>query len=162
MNGIARFFRESMVARFLIPAGIILIIFSIFMFFANNKTKNYPKVEAVVSKIELYEDETTDAEGNKVEAVYTVYMKYTVDGVEYEEEYGQFSGFKVGDKKTIVYNPDNPKEISDPPSLLFTLIFFGLGVGFLIGGIISAVNTLKKYKNMKEQEEGWKKKNVKE
>ena len=162
MNGLTRFFRESMAARFLIPVGIILIIFSIFMFFSNNKTKNYIKVEVEVSKVELYEEETTDSEGNKVEALYTVYVKYTVDGVEYEEEYGQFSGYKVGDKKTLVYNPDNPKEISDPPSLLFTLIFLGLGVGFLVGGIISAVNAVKKYKKMKAQEEGWKKKNVNE
>ena len=162
MNGITRFFRESMVARFCIPVGIILIVFSIFMFISNNKTKNYPKVEAEVSKLELYQEATTDAEGNSVDAVYTVYVKYTVNGVEYEEEYGQFSGFEVGDKKTLVYNPDNPKEISDPPSLLFAIIFLVLGIGFTAGGIISAVKAVKKYKKMKEQEEGWKKKNVNE
>lgn len=162
MNGIARFFRESMAARFLIPAGIILTIFGVLIFFNNNKIRNYPKVEAEVSKTELYEEATTDAEGNSVDAVYTVYVKYTVDGVEYEEEYGQFSGFKVGDKKTIVYNPDNPKEISDPPSLLFSLLFLGLGIGFIVGGTISAVKAVKKYKAMKAQEEGWKKKDVKE
>ena len=160
MNGITRFFRESMTARFCIPVGIILIIFSIFMFFSDNKTKNYPKVEAVVSKTELYEEATTDAEGNHVDAVYDVYVKYTVDGVEYEEGIGLFSDFKVGDKKTFVYNPDNPKEISSPPNLLFTIVFFGLGVGLLVGGIISAVRAVKKYKKMKAQEEGWEKKNA--
>jgi hypothetical protein len=159
MNGIARFFRESMIARFFIPLGIILIIFSIFVFINNNKTKNYPKVEVEVSKTELYEEATTDSDGNSVEATYTVYVKYTVDGKEYEVEYGVFSGFKVGDKKTLVYNPDNPEEISDPPSTLLAIILLVGGIASLAGGIFSAVKSVKKYKAMKLQEEGWKKKN---
>lgn len=156
MNGITRFFRESMVARFLIPLGLVLIVFSIFAFMNNEKTKNYPKTEAVVSKTELYEDAYTDADGNRVEATYTVYVKYTVDGVEYEEVYGQFSGYKVGDKKTIVYNPSNPKEISDPPSMILAFIILIGGIGAFVGGIISAVRAVKKYKTMKHQEEEWK------
>lgn len=157
MNGIARFFRESMVARFFIPLGVILIIFSVFLFISNNKTKDYPKVEGVVSRIEPYEAEYIDSNGDKVEATYRVFMKYTVNGTEYDEEYGIFSNYKVGDKKTIVYNPSNPKEISDPPSLLFALAFLIGGIASLVGGIISTVKSLKKYKAMKLQEEGWKK-----
>lgn len=156
MNGIARFFRESMVARFFIPLGIVLIIFSVFIFISNNKTKNYPKTKAVVSKTELYEEAYTDEDGNHVDATYTVYLKYTVDGKEYEEEYGVFSGYKVGDKKTIAYNPKNPKEISDPPSSLFAFAFLIGGIASLVGGIISAIRSVKKYKAMKRQEEGWK------
>ena len=142
MNVIARFFRESMAARFLIPLGFALIAFGIFAFMSNNKTKNYPKVEAVVSKVELYEDAYTDLDGNHVDAVYTVYMKYTVNGVDYEEIYGQFSGYKVGDKKTIVYNPNNPKEISDPPSLLLVIIILAGGVVSICLGIFSAILVL--------------------
>ena len=35
MNGITRFFRESMAARFLIPVGIILTIIGVLIFFNN-------------------------------------------------------------------------------------------------------------------------------
>ena len=47
-------------------------------------------------------------------------------------------------------------------SKIGAIIFFGLGVGLLVFGIISAVKAVKKYKKMKAQEEGWKKKNVNE
>ena len=145
-----------MVARFLIPLGIALIIFGVFAFISNGKTKDYPKTEAVVSRVELYEEATTDVDGNPVEATYTVYVKYTVDGVEYEEEYGVFSGFKEGDKKTIVYNPENPKEISDPPSLILAIGLLVGGIVSLVAGVLSAVKAVKKVKAMKRQEEGWK------
>lgn len=161
MNGITRFFRESMAARFLIPVGIFLIVFSIFVFMSNNKTRNWPKAEAVVSKVVLYEEETTDHEGNHIDATYTVYVKYTVDGTEYETEYGVFSGFKEGDKKTIVYNPKNPTEISDPASTLLAIAILVGGIASLAGGIFSAVKAVKKYKGLKAQEEGWKEKDGK-
>jgi hypothetical protein len=155
MNGIATFFRESKTARFLIPLGIILIIVSILLFIIGNNNKNYIKIESTVSKVELVKEETTDSEGNTEEAIYDIYVKYTVDGKEYDTELGEMSKRKVGDKITIVYNPDNPSEISQPSSIILNICLLVGGIVSLVGGIISSINAVKRYKKMKTQEEGW-------
>ena len=155
MNGIATFFRESKTARFLIPLGIILIIMSILLFVIGNHNKNYIKIESTVSKVELVKEETTDSEGNTEEAIYDIYVKYTVDGKEYDTELGEMPERKVGDKITIVYNPDNPSEISQPSSIILNICLLVGGIVSLVGGIISSINAVKRYKKMKKQEEGW-------
>ena len=155
MNGIATFFRESKTARFLIPLGIILIIMSILLFVIGNHNKNYIKIESTVSKVELVKEETTDSEGNTDEAIYNIYVKYTVDGKEYDTELGEMSKRKVGDKITIVYNPNNPSEISQPSSIILNICLLVGGIASLAGGIISSINAVKRYKKMKKQEEGW-------
>ena len=155
MNGIATFFRESKTARFLIPLGIILIIMSILLFVIGNHNKNYIKIESTVSKVELVKEETTDSEGNTDEAIYNIYVKYTVDGKEYDTELGEMSKRKVGDKITIVYNPNNPSEISQPSSIILNICLLVGGIVSLAGGIISSINAVKRYKKMKKQEEGW-------
>lgn len=155
MNGIATFFRESKTARFLIPLGIILIIMSILLFVIGNHNKNYIKIESTVSKVELVKEETTDSEGNTEEAIYDIYVKYTVDGKEYDTELGEMSKRKVGDKITIVYNPNNPSEISQPSSIILNICLLVGGIVSLVGGIISSINAVKRYKKMKKQEEGW-------
>ena len=156
MNNIATFLRESRVARFLIPLGIILIIFSVFLFINKDQTRNYVKMEAVVSKTELVEEAHTDADGTSVEATYKVYVKYTVDGKEYDEELGELSGYKKGDKITISYNPENPSQISQPVSMIFSIALLCGGIAALVGGIVSIFSAVKKHKELKAQEEGWK------
>lgn len=156
MNKIAIFFRESRVGRFFIPLGIILIIFSIMLFMVGEHNKNYIKIESTVSKVELVKEATYDSEGNREEAMYTIFVKYTVDGKEYDTELGEMYEHKVGDKITIVYNPENPNEISQPSSLIFNIIILVVGCASLVFGIISSVKSIKKYKELKAQEESWK------
>ena len=55
MNKLATFFRESSAGRFLIPLGLILIVFSFFTFKAVDHAKDFIKTEATVTKAELYE-----------------------------------------------------------------------------------------------------------
>ena len=98
MNGIATFLRESKVARFLIPMGIVLIVFSIFMFISDDHNKNYIEAEATVSKVELFREESFDAEGNREPAEYTIFVKYTVNGNDYDTELGVMFEKKIGDK----------------------------------------------------------------
>lgn len=157
MNTIAKFFRESMAARFLIPAGLILIVFSVFVFIGVDKTSRYPKIEAQVSSVELYEaghyDEVME---NWTEDTYRVTVKYTIDGIDYDNEYGIFpAGYNVGDKVTICYNPDNPNEISQPTGILLPIIILALGVASIAGGVISIVVAVKKHNKLKEQEKEW-------
>lgn len=156
MNKIATFFRETSIGRFFIPVGIILIVFSILVFMSVDKSKNYIKTDAVVTKTELYEEAYTDEEGNYNEATYNVFVKYTVDGTEYEEEYGISTGYKKGDKVTIYYNPKNPKQITGSKNVILPIIILSVGIAFLIGGIVSIIRSLKRHKEMKLQEEGWK------
>ena len=156
MNKLFTFFRESMTARFLIPLGIILMVFGAFMFIINNKNQNYIKVEAVVSKTELVEEEHTNIDGNTVEATYRVYVKYNVDGTEYEEELGELSGkYEIGKKINIYYNPKDPSQITQTISLVLPIVIIVGGLAALIGGIISGLNAVKRYNKMKEQEKGW-------
>ena len=157
MNKMATFFRESMVARFLIPAGIALLAFGIVTLIIDIKNQNYIEVDAVVSKADLYEEAHTDADGTTVDATYTVYVKYTVDGKEYETELGVLSGYKKDQKIKIYYNPKNPKEITQTISLVLPIVMIVGGAAAIVGGVISGVNSIKKYKKMKKQEEGWKK-----
>lgn len=156
MNKLAIFFRESRVGRFFIPLGIILIVFSVFLFIITEHNKDYIKVEATVSKANLAQEATIDSEGNHVDATYNIYVKYTVDGKNYDELLGELSGYKEGDKITIVYNPNNPKEISQPSSIFLAIGVLVAGIGALVYGIISSINSIKKYKELKKQEEGWK------
>lgn len=155
MNKIVTFFRESGTARFFIPLGIILIVFGIVMFIINNNNRNYIKIEAIVSKTELVEDAHYDANDTYVEATYNVYVKYTVDGKEYNEELGEFSNYKENDKITIYYNPDDPKQITQTKSIILPIVFIVGGCISLVGGIISAINAIKRVNRMKEQEKEW-------
>lgn len=155
MNKLIVFFRESSTARFLVPLGIFLIVFGVFMFIVNDKNKDYIKTEAVVSNMELVQDAYTDENGDTVEATYNVYVKYTVDGTEYNEELGEASNLKEGEKITIYYNPDDPTKITQTTSLILPIVIIAGGCCSLIGGIVSAVNSMKKYNKMKEQERRW-------
>ena len=154
MNNIAKFFRETNTGRFFIPLGIILIVFGIIMIVIKNDTKNYIKTESIVSKIELAEEAHDDGETH-YDATYHVYVKYTVDGKEYETELGELSGYKEGDKVTIIYDPSDPSKISQQVNIMLPICIIIAGVGSIIGGIISLVKALKNHKKMQLQEEEW-------
>ena len=156
MNKMSTFLRESSTARFFIPLGIILIIFGTIMFMINKENQNYIKTEAVVSKTELAEEAHYDNDDNYVEATYTVYVKYTVDGKEYDEELGELSGYKKDQKITIYYNPQDPSKITQTKSLILPIAFVIAGMMSLTGGIMSGLNAIKRVKKMKEQERSWK------
>jgi len=157
MNKFVAFFRDFSIARFFIPAGLILVTFSVFVFNSVDHAKNFIKTEAIVTRADLYEDAYVDGQGNHQDATYTVYVKYTVDGTEYEEEYGVFSNYRAGDKVTISYNPDDPKEITQPNSIILPICIAAAGGAFLVIGIVSTVNTVKKRKALKLQEQEWSK-----
>ena len=155
MNKIFVFMRESSTARFFIPLGLILIIFGVIMFVINHNNQNYIEIEAVVSNVEVSQEEYIDADGNRVEETYKVNVKYTVDGKEYEEKLENVSKYNVGDKMTIYYNPKDPSQITQTKSLILPIVIIAAGIAALIGGIISAFNAIKRHNKMKEQERSW-------
>ena len=155
MDRILLIIRESRVARFLMPAGLILVICGIIFLNAVNKSKDYIKTESTVTKVELEQEAYTDDKGERTEATYTVYVKYTVDGKDYETELGGMSEQKEGDKITIFYNPSDPGQITQTKSPVIPIVLIVGGIAALAGGIISGINAVKKIKKMKDQEKEW-------
>ena len=155
MNKVFTFFRESATARFFIPLGIVLIVFGVIMFTINKENQNYLKTEAVVSKTDLVQESYIDENNNTVEATYKVYVKYTVDGKEYDEELGELSGYEKNQKITIYYDPKDPSKITQTKSLILPIVIIIAGIVSFIGGIMSGLSAIKKYQKMKEQERSW-------
>lgn len=155
MNKIIMFFRESITARFFIPLGIILIVFGVIIFGINKENQNYIKTNAIVSRMDLVRESYIDENHNEVEATYNVYVKYNVDGKEYEEELGELSGYKENQEITIYYNPDDPVKITQTKSLVLPIVMILFGFVSFVGGIISGLNAIKKIKKMSDQEREW-------
>ena len=155
MNKTVSFMRESSVARFLLPVGIMLIIFGGVMLVINNKNKDYIKIEATVIDVKEEEDIVTDGDGNHTTITYKVTLKYTVDDKEYTGTLDNVSKQKVGDKMVIYYNPKDPNQITQTKSFVLPIVIIVVGIASLIGGIISAVNAVKCHKKIKEQERNW-------
>lgn len=155
MNKIITLIRESRVARFLIPAGIMLLVAGIIFMKASIENKDYLKTEATVTKCEIYEEEHTDATGDHQDATYKVDLKYTVNGKEYTGTLEGVSKFDAGDKMTIYYDPADPTAITQSKSMLIPLAMILAGVAALAGGVLSVISVMKRYNRMKKQEEEW-------
>ena len=155
MNKLATVFRESRVARFLIPAGIFLIVFGLIVFGINKQNQGYVKTEATVTAVTLEEEAHKDASGNQVDATYTVAVRYTAGGRDYEGELGGLQKYDVGQKMTIYYDPSDPSRITMTISLILPLALIAAGAVACVGGVVSAANAIKRYRRMKEQEEEW-------
>ena len=154
MNRIAKFFRDYAFARFFLPVGVFLIVFGVSVFGIVNTRKNYPQANAVVSRCELYEEEHFEGDDRK-EATYQVFVKYNIDGKEYESEYGIVPEMEIGTIVRIDYNPDNPSDISQPTGFLLPLGMIAGGIAALAAGLVSIFITRKKNEELRRQEEEW-------
>ena len=155
MNKIIYFLRESKLARFLIPLGIILIIFGIVFMNSSIKNKDYIKTEATVTNVEVYEEAHRDSNGHDVEATYSVDLKYTVNGKEYNSDLDGVSKYNTGDKMTIYYNPEDPSQITQTKSVIIPMAMIAAGIVAIVGGVLSGMNAVKRYNRMKQQEKEW-------
>ena len=155
MNKIITIIRESRLARFLFPAGVMLTVFGVIIFVVNSKNQDYIKTEATVTRVELEQEAYTDANGNRNEATYLIGLKYSVNGRNYESELGGLSKMEEGEKMTIYYNPADPSQITQTTSLILPIALIAAGLAALAGSGISLANAVKKMKRMKEQEEEW-------
>lgn len=155
MNKMFTFMRESQTARFFIPAGLILIIFGIVVFVISLNNQNYVKIEATVTNVEETQETNVDDDGTNTTTVYNATVNYTVGGKEYTQTLDNVSKCKIGDKMDIYYNPKDPNQITQSKSLILPIVIIVAGIASLVGGIISAVNAVKRHKKMKEQERSW-------
>ncbi len=147
MDKLVTLFRESSLARFLIPAGFILTIFGLIIFIINKNNQDYIEITATVSNVVLTEEAHVDVDGNQVDATYDINVQYTVDGQEYEGVLSGLSEYNIGDKITIYYDPKDPAQITQSKSLIVPIIMMVGGLAMFVGGIISGVNVLKRFKN---------------
>ncbi len=156
MNRFIQIMQATTLGRFLLPAGIIILLFGIVTFGVKD-ARNFVEVSAVVSKTELSREAYTESDGTRHEAEYIVFVKYSVGGREYESELGTFSGnIKVGDPMKVYYNPEDPGEVVQMRNqVLIPYICIGVGALALIGGIISIVKAMQKIKRLRQQEEEW-------
>ena len=155
MNKIITIIRESALARFLIPAGILLIVFGVVFFGASKRNQHYKQTSAQVTSVTLEEAASTDVNGNRTEATYTLGIRYTVDGKEYENDLPGMSKREAGDRITIYYDPADPNMITQTKSLIIPLIIIAAGIGAVVAGIVSGVNVIRRYNRMKAQEREW-------
>ena len=155
MNKIITIIRESALARFLIPAGIILIVFGVVFFGASKRNQHYKQTSAQVTSVTLEEAASTDVNGNRTEATYTLGIRYTVDGKEYENDLSGMSKREAGDRIVIYYDPDDPNMITQTKSLSIPLVIIAAGIGAVVAGIVSGVNVIRRYNRMKAQEREW-------
>ena len=155
LNKFAKFNRAYSLALFMLPAAVILIVFGCLSIGPVAKRLNYPQTDATVTKAELYEEAYYDG-STQHDATYTIFVKYTVDGQEYEEEYGVFPKMNEGDKVTINYNPDDYRDIGQPNSMLLPYGIIAAGMAALAVGVVSVIRTRNKNKTLKKQEDEWK------
>ena len=156
MNRLIQLLQATTLGRFLIPAGVILLVFGLVTFGNIKDARNYKEVSAVVSRAELTQEEYTE-NGTHHDAEYDVYVKYTVGGREYESELGILSGnIKAGDAMKVYYDPDDPGEIVQMRNqAVIPYVALGVGALALIAGVLSVIKALRKIKDLKEQEKDW-------
>ena len=104
MRKFIQLMQATTLGRFLLPAGVIILIFGLVTMGKITDARNFKEVSAVVSKTELYQEAYVE-DGKQYDAEYEVYVKYTVGGKEYESELGIRSGIKEGDSMKVFYNP---------------------------------------------------------
>lgn len=125
--------------------GLIFLIVGMSMVLYNiNFKRNALETTAVISSIERYRDSDGDTR-------HTVYVKYTIDGKQYEERLNYYSsGMNTGKEVPIYYNPEKPNRILAKSSYSFFIFFFPLlGLIFAVIGFVFIFNKVMKVKNRK-------------
>ena len=154
MDRVAKFFRDYAFARFFIPFGLVAIVIGCLLFGSASNRQNYPRTEAVVTGSELYQ-EAYDQGDTHHDATYTLFIRYTADGQEYEDRLDDLPEMSVGSTLTIDYNSKDPHDISRPTGFVLPIVLAAVGIVALIAGVVSIVNTRNRNRKLKQQEEEW-------
>ena len=128
---------EKIVSSVFMLIGIILIIVGVVIFnYTENFKENGIETVAEITGIHRYKQSANDYGKNT-----QVYVKYKVDGREYDQKLKYYvSDMQIGQEVRIYYNPNNPSSIQSAEGRsIVTLIPFGLGIIFFLIGIIILV-----------------------
>ena len=122
---------------FLVCGLFLMISYIHFIRTANETT-------GVIVSITTYYDSDDDLR-------YRVYVRYSVDGREYDGEYGSYhTGMIEGQSVKIYYDPDNPRHIQSKGSFITGFVFVLFSVVFGSVGLIPLILT-KKAKSKKKR-----------
>ena len=119
--------------------GIALVGIGIYVQFF--QTKGFKETTATITKIEEtwrgYNDETMEDEYD-----YEVYVKYTVDGKEYEGKADTYDGsYAEGKEITVFYDPSNPADIHGDSGFL-GFVMIGIGAVMVVAGAFLLVKRI--------------------
>ena len=123
-----------------IIVGVIFLGVGIFMFIRNNNLikKCTEEVDGIV--VDMKEDYSSDDDGTSY--IYYPIIEYKVgeEIIKGTMDKGSSNpSYKIGDKVTILYNPNNKNEFivkGDKSSSIFSVVFIGLGILVIILGIV--------------------------
>ena len=153
-NKLTTILRATSWGRFALPLGTIMIVIGCLMYKSIQNHENFFKIQAIVTSAELTEPAHYDGDTH-VDDTYLLTVAYTVDGIEYNQEYGEYTGYKVGDSINILYNPADPTEIAQPIAIGWPIGIFILGVTAIVSGLVDLVNAYRQVKKLSEQERKW-------
>lgn len=123
---------KKLIAILLFVAGGV--VFVIFGGITLKEIKNFTPVPAVVSHITR--EWTPNGDGTDTEDI-SIFVTYTVDGQEYTEELQNTkTNYKQGDEITVLYNPEDPTQVSGATKGI-AAIQMGVGILFVLGGLAS-------------------------
>ena len=135
--------RNPRIFLFILFMGILMIVLGTAFFISVSGQIGYKEVTVSVSRIALYEDGHATKFGH-AEPTYWTYVKYTVNGKEYEEELGLFSDVMVGKRMTLRYDPTDPTRITTDNNIVLPVVIIAGGGVMVIISLIGFVRTRKK------------------
>lgn len=133
-NKLGRFMRDSGPARFFVPLGVVLLIFSIFLFMF--QSENYIETVGKITSV------TEGMEANQ----YDIGITYMADGKEYENTFLNIAGkYNVNDDIKVFYDPQDPGRISNGrTTVVHALIVLAAGIASIGFGIFKTVKAFGK------------------
>jgi uncharacterized protein (UPF0333 family) len=128
--------------------GIIFFTIGCFILVSTVKFKEKAEVtDAVITDIEV---DSYRGSNGKRQTSHDVFVKYTVDGEEYESEYGEYtSGMRVGQEVEVYYDPENPGD-ARTGSYFLPVIFMGIGGLFIVIGFAFVIVNFKSSRSRKK------------
>lgn len=147
-NKLARFFRATGLARFLLPLGLVLIVMGAFLGF--NAPKELTETVGSVTRSEAYQE--TDSDG-MTRDYYEVFFRYTAEGKEYD---GSFPGYdepmQAGQELKVYFDSKDPKSYTNTKDGgLIGMVMMAAGVVILVLAVLSAVKAVKKQRALDQQ-----------
>ena len=124
--------------------GLIFVGFGLLFYYRNNTLIKNCTTEIMATVVNMREESETDNDG-RTSYIYYPIIEYNVENEIIKTSMSSGSNspaYSVGDRITILYNPNNPKEFivkGDKSSELFVYIFLGIGAFITVAGIINAL-----------------------
>lgn len=124
--------------------GVFLVVGLIITMYNYQFRSNGVEDTAVITKIESFE-------GRENKRDYRVYIKYIVDGKEYNQYLGFYNiNMYEGKEIQIYYDPEDPRRVKAKDEIFVWFIFPSIGFLFFVIGLIMIINRVRRVRLNKE------------